>query len=189
MGAWIVQCAISSEGDTNAASLLACGPTAMRAARKFTLRQRHKWANPSNARNGAAWRALTACPVSHACEWSVRRCAPGRDHQQLWSIEMARRQITVTLTQEEYEVLQGRAKELGTTVPAFARLILQRDEIGLQALVDSAMSEQRVWLEERIAESEKRQQKIAAQLASVTVMAMAGESEREKVLSALKSMK
>ena len=102
---------------------------------------------------------------------------------------MARRQITVTLTQEEFEILQGRAKELGTTVPAFARLILQRDEIGLQALIDSAMSEQRAWMEERIAESEKRQQKIAAQLASVTVMAMAGESEREKVLSALKAMK
>ena len=94
---------------------------------------------------------------------------------------MAKRQITVTLSQLEYEAWSERAKAAGTTVPALVRLVLLRDEVGLQALVENSLQEQQKWL----ASEFSRQKSALMQVASAIVLAMGSEQDRERVSLAL----
>ena len=98
---------------------------------------------------------------------------------------MAKRQITVTLTQGDYEILRDRALAAGTTVPAFARVILLRDEIGVQAAVEASLEGHRTWLAKELVASEKRQSETLLKVAQVIVRAIRDEAEREKAPAAL----
>lgn len=109
---------------------------------------------------------------------------------------MAKKQYTVTLSQQEYEVWRERAKAAGTSVNSLTRLVLLRDEVGLHALVEQGLRDQQAWLtdelDRRLQEQQKwlasefsRQKSALMQVASAIVLAMGSEQDRERVSLAL----